>query len=166
MRKKTKRKVWPLITNTMEFVKLGLTPVAENPHSVKLELMNYESFDEVINGNPTQEHVARIIDMLNLSKLIALNFGHEFDKFETLCLAERGAYKMASKGVSGKSFRFTGEDLSYFREAMLIHSEQLKKCTVFELDKCVKKLTEIHRHGRGTVIRPMTDEELNALEAS
>ena len=155
MRKKSKYKPKPLITNTLAYVVSGMRTIADVPEAgVKLQLLNYEALDEIVRGNPTRDHVDALINVMNVTELLADKYKIGEDYLDIVYKGQDAVFNMAQRGISGKSFRFTGEELEAVREVMELHTEQLKLTTVKQMEEALKTISEVYLHKRARVIAP------------
>ena len=156
MRKRTKRKVRPVLVDTMSYVRSGFIPVAQVPEAgLKLNLVNYASFDEIVRGTPTRRHVDDMITVVNIAELIAEKYKHGDEYLDLIYKAQDAVFHMAQRGISGKNFRFTGEELETMRELMELHTEQLKLVTIKEMETILNTVYDVYKHQKARKITPL-----------
>ena len=161
MKKRSKYKPKPIRVDTMSFVKSGMLKVAHVPDAgIKLQLRNYESLDEILTGNPTKEHVDDLIATVNMAEALAFLFDYGSDWMPEIKQAQDAVYAMAQRGISGKSFRFTGEELNMVRVVLELHDEQLKVTSVKQMEEALDYIGKIYKHRRAREIKPL--EKSNA----
>ena len=157
MRKRSKYKPRPIRVDTLNFVKSGLIPVAQVPDAgMTLQIRNYSALDEIVRGNPTKDHADDLIGTVNMAEVLARLFGHGIDWLPEIMDAQDAVFNMASRGVNGKSFRFTGEELAAVRVALEVHTEQLKVTTVKQMEEALNTVAECFKHRRARPIKVMT----------
>jgi len=129
--------------------------VADVPKAgVELELKGYEAFDEILKGNPTKAHVDDLISLINITEALALlRLGHDW--LPEIKQANKAIKNMAVRGLSGKGFRFTGEEMEVIRTILALHSEQLRNCPVKKMEEALLLVDKKFRHGEAEVIKPM-----------
>ena len=139
----------------MSYVKSGLIKVANVPTAgVDLELKAYEAFDEVLHGHPTTSHIDDLIAMVNVTEALAeLRLG--YDWLDEIRAANVALRTMASRGLAGKGFRFTGEEMEIIRTILALHSEQLKNCPVKKMEEALLLVEKNIKHGKAEVIKPL-----------
>ena len=155
MKKKSKYKPRPIRVDTLAYVKAGMLKVAEVPQAgVNLLLRNHESYDEILKGNPTKAHVDDLIQSLNITELLAKDFKLGTDWLEEIYEAQDAMYHMAQRGISGKSFRFTGEEIKKMEIALAVHDEQLKICDVRTMERALDMLHTAYMNKQARIIAP------------
>ena len=143
------------MTDNMSYVKSGLMIVANVPKAgVELELKGYEAFDEILNGNPTTAHVDDLITLVNITKALAmLRLGYDWlPEIEEAIIAIKN---MAQRGISGKTFRFTGEEIKIVKTILSLHSEQLRNCPVKKMEEALLLVEKFIKHGKAHAIKPV-----------
>lgn len=155
MRKKSKYKPKPVMIDNMSYVKSGLIMVANVPKAgVELELKGHEAFDEILKGNPTTAHVDDLIALVNVTEALAiLRLGHDW--LPEIYQANRAVRDMAARGISGKGFRFTGEEMEIVKTILALHSEQLKNCPVKKMEEALFLVEKNIRAGKAEPIKPL-----------
>lgn len=156
MRKKSKYKPKPIRVDTLAYVKSGMLKVSQVPNAgVNLLLRNHESFDEILKGEPTKAHVDDLVQSLNITEILARDFKIGHDWLPEIFDAQDALYRMAQRGISGKSFRFTGEEIKLIQVALAIHDEQLKVCDVRTMEKALDMLLTAYQNKQARVIVPL-----------
>lgn len=155
MKKRSKYKPRPIRVDNMSYVKSGLIHVADVPKAgVELELKGYEAFDEILKGNPTKHHVDDLIALVNVTEALALlRLG--YDWLDEIRQANKVMVDMARRGLSGKGFRFTGEEMEIMRTILALHSEQLKNCPVKKMEEALMLVEKNIRSGKAQKIQPL-----------
>jgi hypothetical protein len=77
------------------------------------------------------------------------------DWLDELLEAQNALNSMATRGVSGKSFLFTGPEMKLVKVALAVHDEQLKVCTVKELEKALDIVEDFIRLGKAKKIKAL-----------
>ena len=155
MRKRSKYKPRPIIPDPMAYVRSGLLKITQVPEAgTKLQLLNYSSLDEIIRGNPTRAHVDDLINVMNIAEILADKYKIGDDYLDLIYKGQDAVFHMAQRGLSGKSFRFTGEELETVKEVFELHSEQLKLTSVKQMEKALNDVRDVYLHRRARVIKP------------
>ena len=112
----------------------GFKKVADVPDAgTKLMLKNHVSFDEIREGRGNTDHVDNLISMVNCAEALAKRqLGRDW--LDEIKEAQDAIYNMAQRGISGKSFTFTGQELQAVQTILELHDEQLKNCSVRTLE--------------------------------
>jgi len=154
MKKKSRYKPKGLRYDNMAWLMQGMLPVAKVPAAgINLQLRNYESFDEVMRGSPTKQHVDDLVGMVNMTEVLAfMNIGADW--LDEILAGQDAIFNMAQRGISGQSFRFTGLEAEAIRLVLTIHDEQLKVATVAQVEKAIDHMAEYYKHKRGRRIIP------------
>ena len=150
MKKRSKYKPKGVRMDAMTWVISGFKKVADVPDAgTKLMLKNHVSFDEIREGRGDKHHVDNLIAMVNCAEALAnRQLGRVW--LEEIGQAQDAIYHMAQRGVSGKSFLFTGEELKAVQTIIELHDEQLKNCPVRTLELA---LEDIEREYKGNKMR-------------
>lgn len=112
-------------------------------------LKNHVSFDEIREGRGNTEHVDNLITMVNMTEALAKRqLGNDW--MDEISEAQEAIYQMAQRGVSGKSFLFTGQELQSVQTILELHDEQLKNCPVRTLELA---LDDIAKEFKGNKMR-------------
>ena len=155
MMKKKKYKPKGVRLDTMTWVLSGMRNVASVPDAgTQLLLKNHVSFDEIRAGRGTVEHVDRLIEMVNMADALAhLQLGRDW--LPEIREAQDAVHAMAQRGVSGKKFLFTGEELSKVQQILELHDEQLKNCPVKVMEQALELIAKNLQHHKMRKIEPL-----------
>ena len=155
MRKKSKYKPKGVRLDTMTWVISGFKNVADVPDAgTKLLLRNHIAFDEIRAGRGTREHVDFLIHMVNMAEALAkLQLGRDW--LPEIGQAQDAIYAMAQRGVSGKKFLFTGEELGIVQTILELHDEQLKNCPVRKMEEALEEINKEYIHNKMRRIEPL-----------
>lgn len=145
-RKKYKPK--QIRVDTMTWVISGFKKVADVPDAgTKLLIRNHVSFDEIREGRGSKEHVDVLIHMVNMAEALAkLQLGRDW--LPEIGQAQDAIYAMAQRGISGKKFLFTGEELSIVQTILELHDEQLKNCSVRKMEQALEDIAKEYVHNK------------------
>ena len=136
--------------DALTWVISGFKKVAEVPDAgTKLMIKNHVSFDEIREGRGNTDHVDNLITMVNMTEALALRqLGRDW--LPEIGEAQDAIYAMAQRGVSGKPFLWTGEELKAVETVLLLHDEQLRNCSVRMLELA---LQDIEKEFKGNRMR-------------
>ena len=131
--------------DTMNYVKVGITPVADTgAGATQLMMINRDSLEEILKGRGTKWHVDTLIEVFNLCEAMAMmRMGHDW--MEEIHQGQDAILAMARRGVKTGRFVFTGPEMEIAKTIMELHEEQLKQCTVNQLDDAMKLVKECKR---------------------
>ena len=148
MKKKSKYKPKPIRLDTFTYVVSGFKKVADVPDAgTKLLLRNHAAFDEVREGRGTRDHVDMLIHMVNMIEALAnLQLGRDW--LPEIYQAQDAIYALAQRGISGKKFLFTGEELNIVRQIIELHDEQLRNCSVKTMEEALSVIEKEYRHNK------------------
>lgn len=126
--------------DTLTWVISGFKKVAEVPDAgTKLMIKNHVSFDEIREGRGDTHHVDNLITMVNCAEALAKRqLGRDW--LEEIGQAQDAIFAMAQRGISGKPFLFTGEELKSVQTIMELHDEQLRNCPVRTLELALQDI--------------------------
>jgi hypothetical protein len=155
MRKKSKYKPKGVRLDALTYVVSGFKKVADVPDAgTKLLIRNHAAFDEIREGRGTQEHVDVLIHMVNMIEALALRqLGRDW--LPEIHEAQDAIFRVAQRGVSGKRFLFTGEELSVVQQIIELHDEQLKNCSVKLMEQALEDINKEYVHKKMRVIAPL-----------
>lgn len=136
--------------DSISWVISGFKKVADVPDAgTKLLLKNHVSFDEIREGRGDTGHVDNLISMVNCAEALAKRqLGRDW--LEEIREAQDAIFHMAQRGVSGKPFIFTGEELKAVELILSLHDEQLHNCPVRTLELA---LDDIAKEFKGNKMR-------------
>lgn len=155
MKKKSKYKPKGVRLDAMTWVLSGFKKVANVPDAgTKLLLRNHVAFDEIREGRGTKEHVDLLIHMVNMTEALAnLQLGRDW--LPEIGQAQDAIYAMAQRGISGKKFLFTGEELGIVQTILELHDEQLKNCPVRTMEQALEDIAKEYQHNKMRRIEPL-----------
>jgi hypothetical protein len=138
----------PIRTDTLTYVVSGFKKVADVPDAgTKLLLRNHAAFDEIREGRGNKEHVDMLINMANMCEALAkLQLGRDW--LPEIEQAQDAIYELAKRGVSGKKFLFTGEEIGIVQQIIELHDEQLRNCSVKTMEEALKVIEKEYRHNK------------------
>lgn len=136
--------------DALTWVISGFKKVTEVPDAgTKLLLKNHVSFDEIREGRGNTHHVDNLISMVNMCEALAKRqLGRDW--LAEIREAQDAIFAMAQRGISGKPFLFTGEELKAVQTIIELHDEQLKNCPVRTLELA---LVDIENEFKGRKMR-------------
>jgi len=139
----------------MNWVLSGFKKVADVPDAgVKLLIRNHAAFDEIREGRGTTEHVDTLIHMVNMAEALAdLQLGRDW--LPEIYQAQDAIYSLAQRGISGKKFLFTGEELTIVQQIIELHDEQLNNCPVKTMEKALDNIAKEYVHDKMRRIAPL-----------
>jgi hypothetical protein len=141
--------------DTLTWVISGFKKVAEIPDAgTKLMLKNHVSFDEIREGRGDTGHVDNLISCVNMAEALAKRqLGTDW--LPEIGQAQDAIYAMAQRGVSGKPFLFTGEELKAVQTIIELHDEQLRNCSVRTLELALEDIEKEFKGNKMRKIEPL-----------
>ena len=141
--------------DALSWVISGFKKVAEVPDAgTKLMLKNHVSFDEIREGRGTTEHVDNLISCVNMAEALAKRqLGRDW--LPEIGEAQDAIFAMAQRGVSGKNFVFTGEELKAVQTILELHDEQLRNCPVRTLELALEDIEREFKANKMRKIQPL-----------
>jgi hypothetical protein len=148
MKKRSKYKPKDVRMDAMSFVIGGFKKVTDVPDAgIKLLLKNHVSFDEIREGRGTTNHVDNLITMVNCAEALAKrDLGSDW--LDEIKEAQDAIYHMAQRGISGKSFLFTGIELQAVQTILELHDIQLKNCPVRTLELALDDIAKEYKNNK------------------
>jgi hypothetical protein len=151
MRKHTKRKVWSTQINT---VLHAITGASITPRQTldKLRLTEYTALEAMVKGKGTIQDWRTLVDLLNLSEMLAKN-GIGKDEVLPVCQkAQEGLHKAAMRYQSTLQMGLDGEALKSIRELLEYADLQQGSITRSEFEKYVKKTRDYIKSNGNLVV--------------
>jgi hypothetical protein len=141
--------------DALSWVISGFKKVAEVPDAgTKLMLKNHVSFDEIREGRGDTHHVDNLITMVNCAEALAKRqLGRDW--LPEIGEAQDAVFAMAQRGVSGKSFVFTGLELQAVETVLALHDEQLRQCPVRTLELALDDIAKEFKANKMRRIEPL-----------
>jgi len=141
--------------DAMSWVLSGFKNVADIPDAgTKLMLRNHAAFDEIRAGRGDKGHVDLLIQMVNMCEALAkLQLGRDW--LPEIGQAQDAVFAMAQRGISGKNFIFTGEELKLVQQVLELHDEQLRNCPVRTMEQALSDIAKEYVHKKMRRIEPL-----------
>lgn len=139
MRKRSKYKPRPVITDAMAWVKSGFAPMSTLPQAVDLKIKNHAAMQAIVSGDATRDDVDVVIAALNMTEALS-RVRNELgaDWKDEIRQSQDALLQMARRGVQTGRFVFKGPELTAVNLAMEIHDAQLENCRLGELEKALQ----------------------------
>ena len=153
MRKKSKYKPKPQLTNPLEFVLLNVMPVNwDKDSSIRLRASNHAAIDELAAGRGTKDHFQCILDAMNMTYILAKD-GKGSDWMPEITAAQNAMRSLAERSIKIGRYTLTGPELTAINLAMEVHDAQLDACTIGEIGRAADYIA--HRiHAKQMVVLP------------
>lgn len=139
MRKRTKRKVRPLI-NPLDYVLIGLKPLtAAKSANVDLRLKNRIALEALAKGEAVQHDMDMLIASMNISnalRMLGIGRDEEYDKLQDEAIAAISAVR--DRGERTGRCVCTGPELTAIKLMFEFHDAQLDITPIYQLDKANK----------------------------
>lgn len=151
MRKHTKRKIWSTQINA---VMHAITGASITPRQTldKLRLTEYTALEAMVKGKGTIQDWRTLVDLLNLSEMLAKN-GIGKDEVLPVCQkAQEGLHKAAIRYQSTLQMGLDGEALKSIRELLEYADLQQGSITRSEFEKYVKKTRDYIKSNGNLVV--------------
>jgi hypothetical protein len=137
MRKKSRYKPRPKLTNPLAFVLTNIQPVnAEVDSSIKMRATNHAAIDEIAHGRGTRWHMQMLIDAFNMAFVLAKR-GKGSDWLPEIGQAQAALKSLAERSAKIGRYTLTGPELAAINLGLEIHDAQLDASTVGELGSAV-----------------------------
>ena len=134
MRKRSKYKPKPIITNNIEYVVSRMKKLAKlKDVMVSLQLKNHFSLEALRVGDATKEDIDIIISALNITEALS-KFGIGSDYKDEIKQAQDALYECAKRGANTYRFIVKGPELKAINYGMQIHDMQLEASTVKDIE--------------------------------
>jgi len=142
MRKRSKYRPKPIITDTMTWVRAGMKRVDEVSASATIKIRNHDAMNTLRLGSASRRDIDVIIDAMNVAEALAKR-GFGSDWLPELQDAQNKLLGLARRGVTnGDRFIVRGDELTALNMAMEIHDAQLEAVTVKDLETAMNDVME------------------------
>lgn len=151
MRKRTKRKVWGLLSDPIAHVIIG---AAITPRQTldKLRLTEYAALESITKGKGTIQDWRTLVDVLNVSEQMA-RAGIGKDEVLPVCeKAQKALHEAAIRFQSSKRMGLSGEGIKAVRDLLEYADLQQGSITRAEFEKYVKKTRDYIRSNGNLVV--------------
>lgn len=136
MRKQTKRKVWSLI-NPIEHAIVGAALVDRNSLD-KLRLSELAALDAMIRGKGTLHDWRTLVDLLNLTEMMARN-GIGPEALDTCSQVQEAMHQAAIRYEQTKKMGLNGVGIQAIRDLLEYADLQQQSITRSDFEKMIKK---------------------------
>lgn len=160
MRKRSKRRIRPVLANPMEFVLSGMQRLPQlKEQFLMLRIRNREALEQLRTGNATRDDIEQLIAMANMSEALAIH-GKGIDWLAEIQESQRHLHALAQRGVDrGMRFVMKGPEWEALRFLADLHEAQLADSTVCDIEKAYDRVQKYLRAGHYLVIRTGDDTE-------
>lgn len=135
MRKRSKYRPRYVQPDTMAYVMSGFMKVANVPTAgVELLARNEAALDEVLQGRGNDDHAEILITMANCAESLELLKISE-GWMDEIKGAQAAINSMRERGQRTGRYVFTGPEMESVKDIMTLHTQQLHKCTIRDLEK-------------------------------
>jgi hypothetical protein len=151
MRKRTKRKVWGLLSDPIAHVIIG---AAITPRQTldKLRLTEYAALESITKGNGTIQDWRTLVDVLNVSEQMA-RAGIGKDEVLPVCeKAQKALHEAAIRFQSSKRMGLSGEGIKAIRDLLEYADLQQGSITRAEFERYVQKTRNYIRSNGNLVV--------------
>lgn len=138
MRKKSKYKQKPVITDTMAWVTGGMLPVSVAKEAMlNLGIKNHGALACLVKGTGTRADAVMLRSAFITARALAmLDIGKEYKP--DLDKAQVTIAEMIARGDASGRYLFRGPEISIVNLGMEIHEAQMEVCTIAKLEEAVK----------------------------
>jgi len=137
MRKKVKRKVWALL-DPIQHALTGAS-ITQRDKLDKLRMLEYSALEAMTKGNGTIIDWRTLVDVLNLSEMMARN-GIGKEEVMPICQkAQDALHQAAERYQKTLSMGLSGEGIQYIRELIQYADLQQSSISRSEFEKYIQK---------------------------
>ena len=158
MRKRSKYRPKPVITDPINHVLSGLKRVGSISAGVTLMIKNHTALEAVRKGQGTREDIDILIGALNMTEALAF-FKYGNDWAGEIRAAQDALLELGRRGAETGKFILRGPELTALNMGMEIHDAQLEACTVSDLEKAMDYVAQCIRNGKArSMVRKEKDD--------
>ena len=149
MRKRTKRKIWNLIDPIQHSI-VGATITSRDKLN-KLRLLEYSALDAITKGNGTVQDWRTLVDVLNLSEIMARG-GIGVEVLPVCEKAQESLHKAAMRYQETMHMGLDGEGIKAIRDLIEYADLQQSSISRSEFERYIQKTKDyIKSHGKQVV---------------
>lgn len=149
MRKKTKRKVWALL-DPIQHAVIGAA-ITPRPTLDKLRFLEYTALDAITKGMGTIQDWRTLVDVLNLSEVMAKN-GIGPEVLPVCAKAQEALHKAALRYEETKKMGLDGPGIQAIRELIEYADLQQGSISRSEFERYVKKTRDYIKSNSDRVV--------------
>ena len=154
MRKRSKRRIRPVLANPMEFVLSGMQRLPQlKEQFLMLRIKNREALEQLRTGNATRDDIEQLVAMANMSEALAIN-GTGIDWLTEIQASQQHLHALAQRGVDrGMRFVMKGQEWEALRFLTELHEAQLEGSTVYDIEKAYSRVQKTLQAGRSMAVK-------------
>lgn len=140
MRKRSKYRPKPQLTDPLTWVLAGMKPVLTAKEVMdNVRIKNHLALRCVVDGTATRKDMDILIEAFNVTEALCrvdASLGRDWS--EEIKAGQDALLAMGRRGLAkGDRFVFTGPELNAANIVMEIHDAQLERCTVAQMEKAL-----------------------------
>lgn len=138
MRKKSKYRPKPILTNPLAYVLEGITPIAQHStYLLDLKIKNHAAMTGLTRGTATRQDIDTLIQMANVCEaLYRMGFGLEYEG-----VVKQGMdalYEVGCRGRDTDRFVLKSTEMNALNELMELHDAQMDVIVVKDMENAIK----------------------------
>lgn len=137
MKKRCRRKVWSLV-NPITHAMAGAA-VSQKPELDRLRLLELSAIEAFATGHATREDWRALADMVNLTEIMALEFGIGPDASQAAEEAQAALLRAYQRAKEGKSLGLDGPGLEALRQCFAWHDAQRSSVARSVYEQAIKR---------------------------
>lgn len=156
MRKRSKYRPKPQLTDPLTWVLAGMKPVLTAKEVMdNVRIKNHLALRCVVDGTATRKDMDILIEAFNVTEALCrvdASLGRDWS--EEIKAGQDALLAMGRRGLAkGDRFVFTGPELNAANIVMEIHDAQLERCTVAQMEKALREVVKdvLHKKARPIV---------------
>ena len=156
MRKRSKYRPRPQLTDPLTWVLAGMKPVLTAKEVMdNVRIKNHLALRCVVDGTATRKDMDILIEAFNVTEALCrvdASLGRDWS--EEIKAGQDALLAMGRRGLAkGDRFVFTGPELNAANIVMEIHDAQLERCTVAQMEKALREVVKdvLHKKARPIV---------------
>ena len=150
MRKQTKRKVWALIDPLTHAI-VGAS-ITQRDKLDKLRTLEYSALDAITKGKGTIHDWRVLVDVLNLSEMMAKNGIGKEEVMPVCQKAQDALHKAATRYQNTLQIGLSGEGIKAIRELLEFADLQQSSISRSEFEKYIKKTKDYIKSNNDLVV--------------
>ena len=160
MRKKSKYRPKPVLTNPLAYVLESLTPVSMHDNFLlDLKIKNHAALTALTQGRATRQDVDTLIQMANVTEaLYRMGFGTEYK--DVVKEGMDALLAVGRRGATTDRFVLKATEMSALNTIMELHDAQMDVIVVKDMENAIKLVRgELYAGRFNPIVRKVTDAD-------
>lgn len=148
MRKRSKYRPKPVLTNPLGYVLESLTPVSQyDSYAVDLKIKNHYAMTNLTQGRAVRSDIDKLIAVVNIVEaLYRLGFGRDYG--DVVKAGSDALHAVGVRGAATGKFILRAQEMNDLNEVMSLLDAQLDVITIKDMENAIKIVEDEFKHKR------------------